>query len=138
MTLGIYSAWAKVRTRKYFYGNTVLEGTSFFYDANPVAILKGRIIAFLLITLYSIIMKFLPTFSLPMMMAVPVLLMVVYAVFLPWLVMKSLRFNMRSTSYRNIRFGFDGTWLDIFIYWVVMSAAGLFTFGLILPFSQFV
>ena len=26
LTLGIYSAWAKVRTKKYFYGNTELAG----------------------------------------------------------------------------------------------------------------
>src|SRR5216117_1580348 len=28
-TLGIYSAWAKVRKRRYFYGSTRLDGDSF-------------------------------------------------------------------------------------------------------------
>ena len=45
VTLGIYSAWAKVRTKRYLYGNTVLDGSPFDYDANPTAILKGRLIA---------------------------------------------------------------------------------------------
>ena len=36
-TLGIYSAWAKVRTKRYFYGNTILAGSSFEYVANPMA-----------------------------------------------------------------------------------------------------
>jgi uncharacterized membrane protein YjgN (DUF898 family) len=31
ITLGIYSAWAKVRTRRYFYGNTFVAGNAFDY-----------------------------------------------------------------------------------------------------------
>ena len=46
ITLGIYSAWAKVRKKRYFYGNTWLVDSNFEYHGNPVAILKGRIIAF--------------------------------------------------------------------------------------------
>ena len=45
VTLGIYSAWAKVRNKRYFYSNTELDGSSFEYLADPVAILKGRLIA---------------------------------------------------------------------------------------------
>jgi len=29
VTLGIYGAWAKVRTRRYFYANTLLDGEPF-------------------------------------------------------------------------------------------------------------
>ena len=45
VTLGIYSAWAKVRKRRYFYGHTRIDGEAFEYRANPLAILKGRLIA---------------------------------------------------------------------------------------------
>jgi uncharacterized membrane protein YjgN (DUF898 family) len=44
ITLGIYSAWAKVRRLRYFYGSTMLDGASFEYHGRPIAILKGRII----------------------------------------------------------------------------------------------
>ena len=44
LTLGIYSAWAKVRTKRFFYGNTHVGGRAFDYHANPVAILIGRLI----------------------------------------------------------------------------------------------
>ena len=54
LTLGIYSAWAKVRTHQYFYGNTFLADASFRYTANPVQILKGRIIAFIVFVMYSV------------------------------------------------------------------------------------
>ena len=46
VTLGVYSAWGKVRTESYFYGNTIVNGSSFRYTGDPVKILKGRIISF--------------------------------------------------------------------------------------------
>ena len=36
LKLGIYSAWAKVRRQRYFYGNTLLAGESFEYHARPM------------------------------------------------------------------------------------------------------
>ncbi|WP_038928812.1 DUF898 family protein, partial [Yersinia pestis] len=43
ITLGVYSAWATVRRRRYFYGNTELNGDRFDYHAEPIEILKGRL-----------------------------------------------------------------------------------------------
>jgi len=38
VTLGIYSAWAKVRKRRYFYGHTRIAGEAFEYtSACPLA-----------------------------------------------------------------------------------------------------
>jgi uncharacterized membrane protein YjgN (DUF898 family) len=36
LTLGIYSAWAKVRRNRYVYGNTRLLGSGFDYHAQPM------------------------------------------------------------------------------------------------------
>ena len=47
VTLGIYSAWAKVRRLEYFYRHTRVAGASFDYHGRPLAILKGRIVAVL-------------------------------------------------------------------------------------------
>ena len=44
MTIGIYSAWAKVRTKKYFYQNTYIADRNFNYHATGGQILKGRLI----------------------------------------------------------------------------------------------
>ena len=52
VTLGIYSAWAKVRKLRYFYANTSLAGSSFGYHADPLRILKGRAIAAVLVGAY--------------------------------------------------------------------------------------
>ncbi|HXI78282.1 MAG TPA: DUF898 family protein, partial [Steroidobacteraceae bacterium] len=42
VTLGIYSAWAKVRRLQYFYRNTEIAGSSFVFHGSPVRILIGR------------------------------------------------------------------------------------------------
>lgn len=51
VTIGIYSAWAKVRRKRYFNGNTVLAGRAFGYHATGGQIFKGRLIAFAFIVI---------------------------------------------------------------------------------------
>ncbi len=53
ITLGIYSAWAKVRKTKYFWQNAQLDGHVFDFHGDPVAILRGRIVALVLLLAYS-------------------------------------------------------------------------------------
>ena len=60
VTLGFYSPWATVRNLRYFYGNTYLESGSFDFHANPVDILKRRLIAIGALMLYSIVTDFIP------------------------------------------------------------------------------
>lgn len=52
VTFGIYSAWAKVRTMRWFYGHTLLDGQAFSYLATPIQILKGRLIAVAVLVAY--------------------------------------------------------------------------------------
>lgn len=54
LTLGIYSAWAKVRRRRYFQGHTLLEGNGFGYHATGKQIFLGRLLAFGLFALFVI------------------------------------------------------------------------------------
>lgn len=95
VTLGIYSAWAKVRRLRYFYNNTRFAGSSFDFHGSPIAILKGRIIAVLLILLINV----------PF---VGIVALLVYLGGLPWLLYRSMRFHLANTSYRNVRFAFLG------------------------------
>ena len=55
ITLGIYSAWAKVRRLRYFYGNTHLAGDVFEYHGKPIQILKGRLVAFGIFVIYVLV-----------------------------------------------------------------------------------
>jgi uncharacterized membrane protein YjgN (DUF898 family) len=128
ITIGIYSPWAKVRRLKYFYGNTWLDSHNFDYVANPVSILKGRAIVVALLVLYNVLVNLVhPLFG---------LLAIVYLIFLPWIVNKSLSFNARMTIYRNVRFGFEGTLWNAFKAFVLWPLASALTLGLLTPFTS--
>ena len=126
VTLGIYSAWAKVRNKQYFYGNTSLDNASFEYTAEPLKILKGRIIAVAFFIVYSIALN-----SAPLLGAAMGLLLLV---FLPWIIVNSLKFNARHSSYRNINFRFVGTILGALKAFILWPLAGLLSFGILFPF----
>src|SRR5688572_10025917 len=64
ITLGIYSAWATVRRRRYFLGNTEINGDRFDYHAKPVQILKGRLLVIGGIIVFYILAALLPQLAL--------------------------------------------------------------------------
>jgi len=98
VTLGIYSAWAKVRTQQYFHGNTELDGASFRYLATAKQILRGRLIAAAIFIVYfglqHISMKVQGAGTFLLILAAPALLVL------------SLSFRLRYSAWRNVHFGF--------------------------------
>ncbi|MEJ2765736.1 YjgN family protein [Photobacterium sp. MCCC 1A19761] len=115
VTLGIYSAWATVRTNQYFYGNTELAGDRFDYHATPKQILIGRIIAMICVLIWMVASQFFPP--------VAMVLMLVGFVLMPWLLRNNARFDARMTSYRNVRFNFAGTLkaaYGVFLGWPIL------------------
>jgi uncharacterized membrane protein YjgN (DUF898 family) len=104
VTLGVYSAWAKVRKKRYFYGNTWLADSNFEYHGNPVAILKGRLLAFAAFLGYTLATHYSPRFA--------AILLVVLMPAVPWLIVRSFAFNAVNSSYRNLRFHFDGRYRE--------------------------
>ncbi len=125
-TLGIYSAWAKVRRNQYMYACTELAGASFEYHGKPLPILKGRIIALLMIGLYNVAFQISPLAGVAMMAAA--------AAVLPWLVLNSLKFRLYNTSYRGIRFGFRGTLKAAYVHFLLLPLLYVVTLTLALPF----
>lgn len=129
LTLGIYSAWAKVRSKQYFYGNTRIDGTSFQYLADPVKILKGRLIVAAVVITTSLLTEFVPLAG--------ALVSLLVLLILPWVVVRALAFNARNSSLRSIRFGFDAKVWDAakaFIFWPLLA---VLTLGLLTPFIYF-
>ncbi|HAF00938.1 MAG TPA: DUF898 domain-containing protein [Methylophilaceae bacterium] len=126
VTLGIYSAWAKVRRKKYFYNNTLIEGVGFDYHAKPMAILKGRIIAVALFILYQVLTKFSPIAG--------AVLLVLFLVALPWILVRGLTFNARNSSHRGLRFDFDGQYGQAARVMLLYPILIFLTLGLALPF----
>lgn len=128
VTLGIYSAWAKVRRSQYFYRNTWLNDSSFDYHGNPVAILKGRIIAVALFAAYNV------TLNLNFVAGLAVL--GVIAVVMPYLLVKSFRFRLYNTSYRGLRFGFAGSVKGAYKNFLMWPLLTLPTLYLLAPFTH--
>ncbi|TCJ18019.1 DUF898 domain-containing protein [Parasulfuritortus cantonensis] len=126
VTLGIYSAWAKVRRLQYFYRNTSLAGSGFDYHGDPLAILKGRLIGVGLFVAYNVAARTDPLIGLGAL----ILLLAV----LPWLLQRSLCFKLANSSYRGLRFRFAGTTggaYGVFLAWPIL---GYMTLGLLFPF----
>ena len=125
-TLGVYSAWAKVRRLQYFYRNTQLAGVVFDYHGNPIAILKGRIVALILFGLYSVA----GYVSVPVAIGI----FVVLAAVLPWLISRSLRFRAHNSSYRGLRFAFHGTTREAYVAFLALPIATILTLFIMGPF----
>jgi uncharacterized membrane protein YjgN (DUF898 family) len=100
-TLGIYSAWAKVRRQQYFDRNTHLAGAVFDFTGNPMAILRGRILAVILLAAYQYAFGF--------SLAVGLAVVLVLLACLPYLLRGALRFRLHNTRYRGMRFNFTGS-----------------------------
>lgn len=141
VTLGIYSAWAKVRRMRYFHRNTQLAGAVFDYHAEPKTILKGRVVALVLLIGYQ--------YAYDQSILATVVLATLVAAVMPFMLARAYRFKLRNTSYRGVFFDFHGSlgqayqYLTLFpvmlavcafFLWSVIASFGTrFTYDLILP-----
>ncbi len=124
-TLGIYSAWAKVRRLTYFRNNTKIAGYGFSYHATGLQIFKGRLVAFVILLTLSLVANFQPLVAIFVWSGILFLT--------PWLLNSSLKFNARMTSYRNVRFNWHGTYWKSFWWLVIAPLVGLLSLGLLTP-----
>ena len=125
ITLGIFSAWAKVRRETYFKNRTIILGNNFQYHATGGQLLKGRLVAvgtYIAINIVSIIN--------PIMGGA---LAIGFLALIPWLINASQRFNARMTSYRNVRFNWHGTYWKSLLFFIIAPIIGIISFGLLSP-----
>lgn len=131
LTLGIFSAWAKVRRLRYFYGSTSLEGSSFEYHGKPIAILKGRLIVVGIYAVFLVTAQFWPV--------VNIVLPVVAIFGVPWVIARSRYFRMRMTSWRGLRFNFHGRTggaMKAFVGWPLLSMVSAFALWPLMLWQQ--
>lgn len=126
VTLGIYGAWAKVRDKKYMYGNTYVDGHSFDYHATGKQIFIGRVI----VAVFLFGLAILSVIS-PILYLIGILVLLVL---IPFILVRALRFNARVSSYRNVRFDFVGQVGDAFIVYFLLPIANVFSLYLCSPF----
>lgn len=129
VTVGIYSAWAKVRKRRFFYGSTTLHGQPFEYMADPLTLFKGWLIAALALLLYAVGTRVSPVLS--------ILVGLTVFIAFPWLVVRSRIFNSRNSSHRNIRFGFRPDYRQAYLVFAGLPLLTPFTLGLLAPYMLY-
>jgi len=129
ITLGIYSAWAKVRTNRWFYGHTLLDNSPFSYLATPMQILKGRLIAAALLIIYTITSSFAPLIA--------ALIMLALMIASPWIIVMALRFSARQSAYRGLKFNFSGSVGEAAVVYLLLPLVSLLTLGLALPYAAY-
>lgn len=129
LTAGIYSAWAKVRRRRFFYGSTTLQGQPFEYMADPLALFKGWLIAAVAFLLYALGSRVSPLLSMVVALAI-------FTVF-PWLLVRSRMFNASNSSHRNIRFAFRPDYSQAYMVYAALPIISMLTLGLLTPYTIF-
>jgi uncharacterized membrane protein YjgN (DUF898 family) len=123
VTLGLYYPWAKVRKLRYFYGNTVVGGHPLDFHGNPRQMLRGFLLTAVLMGLYSFAGHVSPVAG--------AVSGVILAVLWPALMRASLQFRLSNTSWRGLRFGFNGSLKGAYMVMLVPFAAlvGLMMLG---------
>lgn len=127
VTLGIYSAWAKVRNARYFYSNLYLDESNFRYLANPLTILKGRLIAVAVFIIYYFILQTMPVVGIGLSIAL--------ILAIPFFVNQSLAFNHRMSAYNNIQFRFKASYFEAFMVIYIWPLLGLLSLGILYPYA---
>jgi uncharacterized membrane protein YjgN (DUF898 family) len=127
VTLGFYYPWARVRKLRYFYGNTRVAGHALDFHGQPLRMLRGYLLVGALLALYSLAGRISPTAGL-------IALLIVAAVW-PALLRASQQFRLANTSWRGLRFRFNGSTAGAYRAMLPLFAVALpfFVLGTLAP-----
>ena len=139
LTLGVYSFWAKVKTRQYLWGQTEFAGDRFSFHGTGRELLIGWLKAVALFGGLVIITRMLlPTFwdNPNADAAGQILLAGGFVSLLPLAIIGSMRYRLSRTSWRGIRFNFHGEYRELLGVLLRSFLLTGLTLGLYLPFYQ--
>jgi len=127
VTLGLYFPWAKVRRLRYFYSNTLIDSHPLHFHGDPRQMFKGFLLVVVGFILYSVAGRFSPIAALGAF--------IIVALLWPALARLSMRFRMRNTSWRGLRFSFLGSTGAAYAAWipVFIPSAGFLILALLAP-----
>jgi len=131
VTIGVWTAWAKVRRLRYFNGRTVILGDPLEYHATGWMIFKGRVLVLLALAASSGLSEFLANVHAAASAVPGLALLALY----PWVLNRSLRFSARMTSWRNVRFDWRGTYWGVTKVYFLWPLLGLLTLGACIPLA---
>jgi uncharacterized membrane protein YjgN (DUF898 family) len=135
LTLGVYSFWAKVRVRKYLLSQSEVEHDRFAYHGTGRELFNGAVKAGLVFGLPIGLLQAAANLTRdPVVVAVASLVApIVFLFFVPVAMVGARRYRLSRTSWRAIRFSFDGTVKEYLRIFVPGSLLTGLTLGLYYP-----
>jgi len=133
VTLGIYSFWAKVRVRRYLYGQTEFAGDRFAYHGRGKELFIGALKAFGLIVLFYVLLV------IAQMLIGDVAVLLLYLAILvaiPFALYGAMRYALSRTSWRGIRFSFRGDLKECISTYLGGMLLTLLTLGIYYPWFR--
>jgi len=100
LTLGLYYPWARVRRLKYFYNHTLVDRHALDFHGDPRRMLRGMLIFAVFMAVYS--------FAWQAAAVAGLVAAVLVSGLWPLIWRAANRFRLTHTSWRGLRFGFDG------------------------------
>ncbi|OAT29704.1 putative membrane protein [Buttiauxella brennerae ATCC 51605] len=122
ITFGLFSAWALVRSKRYLYSHTELSGSRFGYHATGRSLFASWLCMFIYIIALEggVIGRH---------TLVAVCLGAVLILFMPYLLVQSLRYQLQSTTLNNVRFNFRCSGFKA--WWVMLGCPLIMMLGVI-------
>src|SRR5262249_3293640 len=103
--------------------------SAFEYLADPVAILKGRVVVVIGFAVYSLARHVSPPAAGALAFA--------FLGILPWLIIRASRFNAVNSAHRNVRFGFNARYRETGPFLILPVVLVPITLGLLFPYYAF-
>ncbi len=129
LTLGVWTPWARVRKRRFFYNNTRILGDGLDYLATGFDLFKGWIV----VTIVLLAFYALPVLGIPFLQeGASLVLVLIY----PWALNRSLRFNARNLAWRDVRFDYDGGYFGSLWFLFVLPLLGFISLGILMPLAS--
>jgi uncharacterized membrane protein YjgN (DUF898 family) len=109
-TVGVYTFWGKVRVRRYLLSQSEIDGDRFAYHGTGRELLLGFVKAALVFFLPIIAVQVAAALSRDAWAAAGARIVssIVFAIFVPVALVGARRYRLSRTSWRGIRFSFDG------------------------------
>lgn len=117
VTLTLYWPFARARRLKYFHEHTELHGDALGFHGDPWKMFKGHLVLLAVGGTYAALLYLVPAYEW--------LGLVLMALVWPLLWRASLGFRMRNTSWRGVRFDFEGTLSQAYLAFVPLFLPGI-------------
>jgi len=135
VTLGVFFFWARVRMRRYLFGQTAFEGDRFAFHGLGLEMLVGFLKAMIVFGVPITLLNWAPLIfrDTTVTIAASLAASALGLVFVPFARAGARRYRLSRTSWRSIRLSFRGSTSEYIRLFVIGSLLSFATLGLYYP-----